>query len=131
LAWRASAKRADGYRAFQLTSGVFLFFFTISHLNAVFVLARTYLNIDSNWDFATGAPRGLILDSWNIRLVPHYGWGVFFDLGHVFAAIRSMMLRHGASKESADGVAVLGSVVSAVVVILILLGMCGVRPRFV
>lgn len=131
LAWWASAKRMDGFRAFQLMSGVFLFFFIISHLNAVFVLARTYLGIDSNWDFATGTPAGLILDPWNIRLVPHYGWGAFFALGHVFVAIRYMMLRRGASKASADRVAVWGAVASGVVAILILLGMCGVRPGFV
>ena len=30
------------------------------------------LGIDTGWDFATGAPTGLVKDPRNIRLVPHY-----------------------------------------------------------
>src|SRR5262249_3895616 len=44
-------------------------------MDSVFIFARTYLGIDTGWDFATGAPTGLIKDPWNIRLVPHYWLG--------------------------------------------------------
>ena len=35
-------------------------------MNSVFIFARTYLGIDTGWDFATGAPTGLLKDPWNI-----------------------------------------------------------------
>ena len=41
-------------------------------MNSVFIFARTDLGIDTGWDFATGAPTGLVKDPRNIRLVPHY-----------------------------------------------------------
>ena len=57
-------------------------------MNSVFIFARTYLGIDTGWDFATGAPTGLVKDRWNIRLVPHYRLGVFFVLAHLAAGMR-------------------------------------------
>ncbi len=30
---------------------------------------------DTGWGFANGAPTGLVMDRWNIRLVPHYWLG--------------------------------------------------------
>ncbi|ARN83570.1 hypothetical protein B1812_10780 [Methylocystis bryophila] len=131
LAWRASARRMDGLRAFQLASGIYLFFYIVSHLNAVFVLARSYLKIDSDWDFATGAPMGLIQDPWSARLIPHYAWAVFFALGHVFAAIRTNLLARGASRAWADGMLFWGSASGALITLLILLGMCGLRLSLV
>ncbi|MGO8952069.1 MAG: hypothetical protein ACLPWS_09475 [Rhodomicrobium sp.] len=77
MAWKLTGKVTGGFRTFQIASGVYLIFFLISHVNAVLVLARAYLGVDSGWDFATGAPAGLIHDTWNIRLVP-LGWRCSF-----------------------------------------------------
>ena len=57
-------------------------------MNSVFIFARTYLGIDTGWDFATGAPTGLVRDHWNIRLGPHYWLAVFFVLAHLAAGMR-------------------------------------------
>lgn len=127
LAWRLTAKAMDGFRTFQTASGVFLMVFVVSHINAVFVLARNYLNIDSNWGFATGAPTGLIQDAWNVRLVPLYGFAVFFVLSHLAAGARIVLLAHGSSKKLADRLQVWGTGLSAVIAVVILLGMCGLR----
>lgn len=127
LAWALSAKRADGFRVVQLASGVYLLFFLFSHVDAVLVLARQYLRIDSDWDFATAAPAGLIRDASSIRLVPYYAWAVFFALAHSFAGARVVLLGHGARKSLADGVATWGTALSAATALAIILGMCGLR----
>jgi hypothetical protein len=95
------------------------------------LFARTYLGIDSGWGFATGAPTGLVKDSWNIRLVPHYWLGAFFVLAHLAAGARGVMMARGVSKTLADRFMVGGAVVAALVATVIMLGMCGMRVQFV
>ena len=76
--------------------GVYLAFYVLDHLDSVFIFARTYLGIDTDWDWATGAPTGRVKDRWNIRLVPHYWFGAFFVLAHLAAGARDVMMAHGA-----------------------------------
>jgi hypothetical protein len=120
----------DRFRTFQVASGVYLAFFVLGHMNSVFFFARTYLGIDTDWGFATGAPAGLIRDGWNIRLVPHYALGVFFVLSHLAAGARMVMLNHGVRKERADRLMIIGASVAVAVATAIILGMCGLRLQF-
>jgi hypothetical protein len=96
--WRLTAAPSDRFRTFQIASGVYLAFYVLGHMDSVFIFARTYLDIDTGWDFATGAPTGLVKDRWNIRLVPHYWLGAFFVLAHLAAGARGVMMAHGVSK---------------------------------
>jgi hypothetical protein len=100
-------------------------------MNSVFIFARTYLGIDSGWGFATGAPTGLVRDSWNIRLVPHYWLGVFFVLAHLAAGARVILIGHGVRKAFADGVMIGGAIIAGIIATVIILGMCGMRVQFV
>src|SRR5262245_7306934 len=100
-------------------------------MDSVFIFARTYLGIDTGWGFATGAPTGLVRDPWNIRLVPHYWLGAFFVLAHLAAGARAVMMAHGVSKALADRLMVGGAVLAGLVATVIMLGMCGMRVRFV
>jgi hypothetical protein len=127
MAWKYTARATDRFRALQTASGVYLFFFLISHVNAVLVVARQVLHIDPNWDFATGAPAGLIRDAWNIRLVPYYWLGVFFVLLHLASGARKVLLEHSSRTNLADGVVIWGAALSAMVSTAILAGMCGLR----
>jgi succinate dehydrogenase hydrophobic anchor subunit len=120
----------DRFRAFQVASGVFLAVYILGHMNSVFIYGRAYLGIDTNWAFATGAPAGLIKDAWNIRLVPHYGLGVFFVVAHVFAGARAVMLSHGVHKPIADRLMIGGAIFGALLAFVIILGMCGARLNF-
>lgn len=130
MAWRYSARPLDGFRTFQVTSGVFLLFYLASHVSAVVPLARGVLHIDPNWDFATGAPTGLIRDAWSIRLVPYYVLAVFFALAHLLAGARVVMLAHGMPRRFADAFLLWGGVLAALIAITIMLGMCGMRVYF-
>lgn len=130
LAWRQSARSSDVFQTLQIASGIFLMFFVISHVNAVIILARMSLHIDPNWAFATGGPAGLIVDSWNIRLVPYYTLAVFFVLSHLFAGLRSVVLEHRGHLETADAIVTRGTVAAAIVSVVIMLGMCGLRVHF-
>src|SRR5260370_888540 len=98
LATHSDVRPMDRFRTFQIASGIFLAAYVLGHMNSVFVFARLYLGIDSDWAFAIGAPSGLIKDAWNIRLVPHYGLAVFFVLSHLAAGGRSVLLAHGVGR---------------------------------
>jgi succinate dehydrogenase hydrophobic anchor subunit len=131
FAWRLTAAPSDRFRTFQIASGVYLAFYVLGHMDSVFIFARTYLGIDTDWGFATGAPAGLVNDPWNIRLVPHYWLGVFFVLAHLAAGARVVIMAHGVSSTFADRFMVGGAVVAGIVATVILLGMCGMRVQFV
>jgi hypothetical protein len=127
LAWRWSAAPQGFHRTYQVASGAYLSLFILGHMNSVFVYARSFLGIPTDWDFAIGAPTGLIHDAWNIRLLPHYALGVFFVLSHIASGLRVVLIAHGVDRRHADRV--WGTVValSAVVAAAIIAGMCGVR----
>jgi hypothetical protein len=127
LAWAWSANRSDFYRTFQVASGFYLAVFMIGHMNSVFVYARRFLKIQTDWNFGIGAPTGLIHDAWNIRLLPHYWLGVFFVLAHLASGVRVVMLAHGMDEQKANWIWQRGAVLAGLIATAILAGMCGVR----
>jgi hypothetical protein len=129
--WRLTAAPSDRFRTFQIASGVYLAFYVLGHMDSVFIFARTYLGIDTGWDFATGAPTGIIKDPWNIRLLPHYWLGAFFVLAHLATGARAVIMAHGVSKAFADRFMISGTVVAAIIATWIMLGMSGMRVQFV
>jgi hypothetical protein len=127
LAWRWSSQAADGFRIFQIGSGVYLAAFILTHLNSALISARAVHHIDTNWAWASGAPTGLIHDPWSIRLVPHYALGVFFVLAHLCSGLRGVLIAHGVGEASVNRIWGAGLVVSALVSVAIMSGLCGVR----
>ena len=127
LAWRWSALPADGYRVFQIGSGVYLAAFVVAHLNSALVSARALRNIETDWAWASGAPAGLIYDPWNIRLLPHYAFGAFFVLAHLSSGLRQVLRAHRVSAAVADRVWVAGLVTSGLISIAIISGLLGAR----
>jgi hypothetical protein len=130
LATRASAVPMDRFRTFQIGSGIFLAAYVLGHMNSVFIFGRLYLGIDTDWAFATGAPAGLIKDAWNIRLVPHYGLGVFFVLSHLAAGARAVMLSHGVRRRYADRFVIGSATAAGFLALVIMFGMSGGRLGF-
>lgn len=127
LAWTWSHPSADPYRLFQVASGVFMAVFILGHMNSVFIFARTFLGIPTDWAFAAGLPTGLIDDPWNIRLVPHYALGVFFVLTHLVSGLRVVLLSHGATQSSANRIWWVGACVSLAITTAIMCAMAGMR----
>ncbi len=127
LAWRWSARPADWHRVFQIASGIYLSVFILGHMNSVFIYARTVHGIDTGWNFATGAPTGLIYDAWNIRLLPHYALGVFFVLAHLASGLRVVLLAHGYHRRWVDRAWSVGVGASFAISAAIIAGMCGLR----
>ncbi|PDT70926.1 hypothetical protein CO675_37375 [Bradyrhizobium sp. C9] len=127
LAWRWSSRPADAFRVFQIGSGVYLAAFIVTHLNSAFVSARAVHHIDTNWDWASGAPTGLIHDAWSIRLVPHYALGVFFVLAHLASGLRGILIAHGVTTAVANRVWATGLAAGALIAIAIMSGLCGAR----
>jgi hypothetical protein len=101
--------------------------FILGHMNSVFIFARTFLGIPTDWAFATGMPTGLIEDPWNIRLIPHYALGVFFVLSHLVSGLRVVLLAHGVKTLTANSVWWVGAGISAFTSLAIMLGMTGLR----
>jgi hypothetical protein len=127
LAWRWSGVPVDAYRVFQIGSGTYLAAFIVTHLNSALVSARTVHKIETDWGWASGAPTGLIHDAWNIRLVPHYAFGVFFILAHLCSGLRGVLIAHGMTATEANRLWTAGLVVSGLVSGAIMSGLCGVR----
>lgn len=127
LAWRWSAAAQGFHRTFQVATGAYLSLYIVGHMNSVFIYARRFLRIPTDWNFAIGAPTGLIHDAWNIRLLPHYALGVFFVLSHITSGLRVVLIAHGVAPRHADRLWSAGVALSAVVATAIIAGMCGVR----
>ena len=127
LAWRWSGAPVDAYRVFQIGSGIYLAAFIVTHLNSALVSARAVHKIDTGWAWASGAPTGLIHDAWNIRLVPHYAFGVFFILAHLGSGLRGVAIAHGMTVTVANRVWIAGLVASGLLSAAIMSGLCGVR----
>jgi hypothetical protein len=127
LAWRWSASPQPFHRTFQVASGAYLSLYIVGHMNSVFIYARRFLGIPTGWNFAIGAPTGLIHDAWNIRLLPHYALGVFFVLSHIASGARVVMIAHGVADRYANRLWALAVAFSAVIATAIMAGMCGVR----
>jgi len=127
LAWRWSAAAQGFHRTYQVASGAYLSLFILGHMNSVFIYARSFLGIPTDWNFAIGAPTGLIHDAWNIRLLPHYALGVFFVLSHIASGLRVVLIAHGVDRRNADPLWMICVAISIVVAAAIITGMCGVR----
>ena len=127
LAWRWSRSAVDLPRAIQVGSGIYLSAFILTHLNSALISARTVHHIETNWAWASGGKAGLIMDAWNIRLVPHYALGVFFLVTHVFCGLRFVLLAHGMRESVADRILWCGMSFAAVLSAAIMSGLCGVR----
>lgn len=127
LAWRWSGVPVDAYRVFQIGSGTYLAAFIVTHLNSALVSARTVHKIETGWAWASGAPTGLIHDAWNIRLLPHYAFGVFFILAHLASGLRGVAIAHGINAAIANRVWAAGLVISGMISVAIMSGLCGVR----
>jgi len=127
LAWRWSAAPQPFHRTFQVASGAYLSLFILGHMNSVFVYARRFLGIATDWNFAIGAPNGLIHDAWNIRLLPHYALGVFFVLSHLASGARMVLISHGIAPRQAGRLWGIAVSLSALIAAAIIAGMCGVR----
>src|SRR5215472_14816214 len=123
-AWLLRAKirqSADVYASIQTATAGYLLAYIPSHLIAVFILGRWFLGVDTNFEWASGAPSSLLLDSWNVRLIPHYSSAVLFVICHFAVGLRAILLGHRIRAAIADRVAwtlcAIGLVVSFVIAV--------------
>jgi hypothetical protein len=102
LLWAKVARAGDVYSSIQTATAVYLLVYIPSHLIAVFILGRWFLGVDTTFAWASGAPSGLLLDVWNVRLIPHYSLAVLFVIGHLAVGLRAVLLGHGVGVAVAD-----------------------------
>jgi hypothetical protein len=105
LLWAKIPREADIYSSIQTATGGYLAVYITSHLVAVFILGRIFLGIDTTFAWASGAPTGLLLDAWNVRLIPHYSLAVLFVMSHLAMGLRAVLLGHAARLASANRLA--------------------------
>jgi hypothetical protein len=102
LLWAKAARRSDLYASIQTATAAYLLVYIPSHLIAVFILGRWFLGVDTTFAWASGAPSGLLLDAWNVRLIAHYSFAVLFVIGHLAMGLRAVLLGHGVRVAAAD-----------------------------
>lgn len=129
LAWRWSRQAMDKYRAVQVVTGVYLGFFVLTHMNSALISARLLQGINTDWAWASGAPRGLLADAWNIRLLPHYGLGVFCVVTHLICGGRVVLLAHGFRERTVNRAFALGLVAAVSIAFTVVAVLCGFRLR--
>lgn len=127
LAWNWTAITGDVHRTIQIGSGVYVGAFIVTHLNSALVSARLVRGLPTDWAWASGVPEGLLADAWNVRLVPHYGLGVFFVLDHLCAGLRVVLLAHGGTPRTVDRLRTTGVAVSGMVAVTIIAALCDLR----
>jgi len=119
LLWAKNARPGDVYSSIQTATAAYLVVYIPSHLIAVFILGRWFLRVDATFAWASGAPSGLLLDAWNVRLIPHYSLAVLFVIGHLAMGLRAVLLAHGVRAAAADrltwAICAIGLVVAVVV----------------
>ncbi len=125
----AYTHKTFGFGTLQTLTGFYLAAFIASHLVAVFVMARWLENIPTDWNFASGAPVGLLKDPWNVRLIPHYSVAVWAVIAHVGLGARGVMRAHGTADRIADRFAWATIGVGAIVSALISAALLGVHLR--
>jgi hypothetical protein len=120
LLLRRTARASDLFGTLQTAAGAYLAVFLSSHLTAVFVLGRAVMKVDTDFSFASGAPAGLLLDSWNVRLVLHYFLAVCCLFVHVGSGARAVMLPRypiATANRTAWSVIGLGALAAAVAIV--------------
>ena len=127
LVWEYLGREVDLRRALQIASGAYLLFYIPGHMNSVFIYARAIEGIPTDWNFATGAPTGLLPDAWNIRLLPHYLLAVFFVVTHLVLGARIIALARHVSVKVSDRLALAGIAGAAILAVAIMVGMTGVH----
>jgi hypothetical protein len=123
---KIGSKQQDLLGVLQTASGAYLVIFIASHMNAVFVLAR-YFGTDTDYAWATGLPTGLLADAWNVRLIPHYGLGVWLVLAHIACGLRTVMLAHNVPRQQANAICWAAIAAGTLWSTVIIAGMIGVR----
>jgi succinate dehydrogenase/fumarate reductase cytochrome b subunit len=102
LLWAKIAHAGDVYSSIQTATAGYLLVYIPSHLIAIFILGRWFLGVDTTFEWASGAPSGLLLDAWNVRLIPHYSLAVLFVVGHLAMGLRAILVSHGVRVALAD-----------------------------
>lgn len=95
-------------------------------IEPLLVLAFVF-QVVSGLDLAWRWSARVLLDPWNIRLVPHYALGVFLVLLHLLLGLRMVMQAHGLQARAVRLIWRSGVIACAAIALAIIAGMCGVR----
>ncbi len=126
LARHRTLSFTDGWGALQTASGGYLGAFLFSHMTAALIMARGKFGIDTTWEWAAGAPDGLLGDAWSVRLIPHYLLAVAAVTAHAACGLRTVLLAHNTSRGFVDRLArvvIAGGVLLALTLVAALLGL--------
>ena len=83
--------------------------------------------MDTNWDFAVGAPAGVMGDPWNVRLIPHYSLAVFLLSAHLACGLRAILLAHRAMLRVANRFGIAMIMLGGMIALTITLAMLGLH----
>jgi hypothetical protein len=127
LLTRRSRVVSDFFGTLQSATGAYLAVFITSHLTAVFILGRAVTQVDTDFNFAIGAPAGLAGDPWNVRLIPHYSLAVWCLITHLACGLRAVLLAQRRALETANRIAWSIIALGGIVALAIISGMLGVH----
>ena len=127
LARHRTVSFTDGWGALQTASGAYLGGFLFSHMTAALIMARAKFGIDTTWDWAAGAPAGLLGDAWNVRLIPHYLLAVAAVATHAACGLRIVLLGHGTHRLVVEALARFVIVAGSLLALALIAALLGLR----
>lgn len=110
LAFDATIGRSTFEHLCQITAGVFIAVFLMSHTLAVAVLGRGLLNRGPDFTFASAGPAGLFASAQGATLFPYYGLGVVAVFVHLARPVRLYVTRKAGVAQARRAAAVLAGV---------------------
>jgi len=123
LAGDVCAGRSDVEHLAQITAGLFLAAYLVSHTTAVAVLGRSLLDQGPAFTFASAGPKGLLGSAQGTSLFPYYGLAVIAVCLHLARPLRRWLLGRagaGAARLMAGTLVGTGVVLSALLLIALL-----------
>lgn len=99
----------SGFDKLQILTGLYLAFFLIIHVSAVFA-GRLLLNLDTNFFFGVA---GLNTFPYNLFFIPYYGLAIFSFFGHIASVHSKKMQWHilGLTPGAQAGIIISGGLV--------------------
>jgi hypothetical protein len=120
LYFRARITALKGFRRLHILSGLYLAFFLVIHLSAVFA-GRFILYLDTNFYFGVA---GLNTFPFNLFFIPYYSLAILSFFGHI-AAIHQQKMRYKLLGLTPEGQSWCILIVGLILTVAILYGLTG------
>lgn len=122
-----TASFGDPWGTLLTTSGAYIGAFLLAHMTAALLVARWKFGVETNWDWAAGAPKGLFADPWSVRLIPYYVIAPMAVIVHAACGLRVVLTDRGSGIRRYERLARVIMATAVLIALLIIAALLGLR----